>query len=52
MPVQSKPDRGAEIKRPTLEPHTFTRWSKEYIVEAMREFGDAGKALKKEKHFL
>ena len=41
---------GREVKRPTLLPHSFTRWSKEYLIEAVRNFGDAGEALRLGKH--
>ena len=41
---------GREIKRPTLLPHSFTRWSKEYLIEAVRDFGDAGEALRLGNH--
>jgi hypothetical protein len=41
---------GRQIKRPTLYPHTYTRWFKEYVIEAVRDFGDAGEALKTGKH--
>jgi len=43
-------DINREIKRPTLTPMTFTRWSKEYLIEAVGQFGDAGKALRDEAH--
>lgn len=46
----SQSNNGREIKRPTLLPHSFTRWSKEYLIEAVREFGDAGEALRAGKH--
>ena len=46
-----KAEAGREIKRPTLYPHQFTKWWKEYVIDAIRDFGDAGEALRKGKHY-
>lgn len=46
----SSDDNSREIKRPTLVPHSFVRWSKEYFIEAIRDFEEVGEALKLGKH--
>ena len=51
MKKTSPLEAGREIKRPTLHPHQFTKWWKEYAVDAMRDFGNAGEALRKGKHY-
>ena len=51
MKKPSPLEAGREIKRPTLHPHQFTKWWKEYAVDAMRDFGNAGEALRKGKHY-